>query len=456
MATLRTVLGGVLIAACLAGCSSVRPWMNAPLVAANASPAPIAASPDPSLVVAVTLSGGGARAAAFGYGVLSELHRTSFHWNGRDTDLLSSTDVITGVSGGSILAAYYAAFGANKLPDFERDFLRENFQDNLITQTLRPTHLYKLTSPWYGRSNILAERLDQLYEGRTYGDIEDSPPRTQLIIAATDMSLGTAFEFTAEQFALICSDLRSVPLAFAVAASSAVPIVLSPIGLKNYAADCRAKGIVPPAMLGEGMDYRARMYRSQAKSYLDAKRRPYIHLVDGGLADNLGVRRLLDRALVGGGLRKSLTEVGLPPGSVRKLVLISVNSERDPADNIDAEDKVPSLTQVGDALLFGTGSRATIETQEYLADITHQWRADLKAHRGDGVDAFAADAEIHVVTVNLRDAPEGETRSQLLQTPTAFSISGWEVTQLIGAGRDVLRRSPEFQALLKSLGAKAD
>jgi NTE family protein len=456
LTTLRSVLGGLLAAACLAGCSSVRPWMNAPLVSANQSPPPIAASPDPSLVVAVTLSGGGARAAAFGYGVLSELHRTAFHWNGKDTDLLTSTDVITGVSGGSILAAYYAAFGADKLPDFERDFLRENFQNSLITQTLRPVHLYRMTSPWYGRSNVLAERLDQLYEGRTYADIDDNPPRTQLIIAATDMSLGTTFEFTPEQFGLICSDLRSVPLAFAVAASSAVPIVLSPMGLKNYAAECRAQGVVPPALRDEGTDYRARMYRSQAKSYLDAKRRPYIHLVDGGLADNLGVRRLLDRALLGGGLRKSLTEVGLPPGSVRKLVLISVNSERDPSDNIDAEDKVPTLTQVGDALLFGTGSRATIETQEFLADITRQWRADLKAHRGDGVDAFAADAEIHVVTVNLRDAPEGETRSQLLQTPTAFSISGWEVTELIEAGRKVLRNSPEFQALLKSLRARAD
>jgi NTE family protein len=197
------------------------------------------------------------------------------------------------------------------------------------------------------------------------------------------------------------------------------------------------------------------MYRSQAKSYLDAKRRPYIHLVDGGLADNLGVRRLLDRALAGGGLRRSLSDAGLPPGSIRKLVLVTVNSERDPANNIDADDQVPSLAQVGDALLFGTGSRATIETQEFLADITRQWRADLKTHRGDGSDAFAADAEIHVVAVNLRDA-KGDMRRELLQTPTAFSISGSEVTQLIEAGRDVLRRSSEFQTLVRSLGAKVD
>lgn len=43
----------------------------------------------------------------------------------------------------------------------------------------------------------------------------------------------------------------------------------------------------------------------QANSYLDAQSRPFIHLVDGGVADNLAVRRLLDRALIGGGLRQS-------------------------------------------------------------------------------------------------------------------------------------------------------
>ena len=182
-----------------------------------------------------------------------------------------------------------------------------------------------------------------------------------------------------------------------------------------------------------GQGRRARLPRAhvpaQENSYLDAKRRPYIHLVDGGLADNLGVRRLLDRALAGGGLRKSFSEVGIPPGSVRKLVLITVNSERDPATNIDASDRLPGLAQVADALLFGAGARATTETQEFLADLTREWKRELRTRNADGVDAFAPDAEVHVVQVNLRDAAEGELRRRLLQVPTAFSISGEEVTE---------------------------
>ncbi|MDM0012279.1 patatin-like phospholipase family protein [Variovorax sp. J22P168] len=452
-------LCGLLIAACLAGCSSLRPWVNEPLAAAAPSPAAIMAPEsgrDPTILVAVALSGGGARAAAFGYGVLEELRRTKFQLNGRNSDLLDATDVISGVSGGSILAAYYAAFGADKLPDFERDFLRQNFQNSLILQALRPGSLYDLTSPWYGRTHLLARRLDEIYEGKTYADIERNTRHPQLVIAATDMSLGTPFEFTSDQFELICSDLQSVPLSFAVAASSAVPILLSPLTLKNYSQDCRDRGIVPRLAMRGGDNYRARMFRMQANSYLDSQARPFIHLVDGGVADNLAVRRLLDRALVGGGLRESFEEVGIPRGSVQKLIVISVNAARDPAQNIDQSGRVPGIRSVADTLLFGAGARSTLETQEFLLDTARQWREDLKTRSPEGFDAFASDAQIHVVQVNLRDAAEGELRLRLMQVPTAFSITEDEVTRLIAAGRSVLQRSPDFLALKKALGAKPD
>lgn len=437
--------------ALLAGCSSVRPWINDPLKPEDQAIPERKSERDPTILVAVTLSGGGARAAAFGFGVLTEMQATRFDWNGRPTTLLDATDVISGVSGGSIVAAYLAAHGIEGLPRFEQDFLRQNFQNSLITQALRPGNLVDLTSPWFGRTHLLARRLDELYAGKTFGDVEKRPRHPQLFITATDMSLGTGFEFTWEQFALICSDLRSVPLSFAVAASSAVPLLLSPMTLKNHADQCTGRPAGTHLARATASDYRSRLYRVNEQSYLDAKRKPYIHLVDGGLSDNLGVQRLLDRALAGGGLRESFSEVGIPPGSIRKLVLITVNAERDPSFNIDTSDKVPDMLQVVDSLLFGTGARATRETQEYLRDITEQWRKTLAEHPHSGGDVFAPNAEIHVVPVNLRDSPDDVARPRLLQIPTAFSIEQHEVTDLIEAGGSVLRHSPEFRALVKSL-----
>lgn len=443
------VLGAALA---LAGCSSVKPWINEPLLPEDQGIPVRKSERDPSILVAVTLSGGGARAAAFGFGVLTQMQQTRFFWNGNPTTLLDATDVISGVSGGSIVAAYLAAHGIDGLPRFEQEFLRQNFQNSLITQALRPGNLADMTSPWFGRTHMLARRLDELYGGRTFGDVERRPRHPQLFITATDMSLGTGFEFTWEQFSLICSDLRKVPLSFAVASSSAVPLLLSPMTLKNYADQCPSHRAASAAGgRAAAGDYRARLNRAHELSYTDAQRKPYIHLVDGGLADNLGVQRLLDRALAGGDLRRTFSEVGIPPGTIRKLVLITVNAERDPSVDINQSDKVPNMVQVVDALLFGTGARATRETQEFLRDITAQWQKTLADRSTTISDAFATDAEIHVIPVNLRDAPDEVARRRLLQVPTAFSITSDEVTDLIDAGGSVLRHSPEFRTLVRSL-----
>ena len=146
-----------------------------------------------------------------------------------------------------------------------------------------------------------------------------------------------------------------------------------------------------------------------------------------------------------------MRDMGLPPGTIRKLVLVVVNSERDPSENIDRMDTVPTTWQVVDQLLFGAGARATLETQEFLRDITQQWRNELSRAAQDGTDAFAANAELHVIQVNLRDVNDPHVRRRLLQVPTAFTIAPDEVTQLIEAGRRVLRQSPDYQGLLRSL-----
>lgn len=433
----------------LAACSTVRPWLNQPMQPGLEHPQTAVVLPPEhrNVLMVVSLSGGGARAAAFGYGVLDALRQTRVPAPGGAISLLDELDVISGVSGGSILAAYYAAFGQDTFPAFEHEFLRKDFQDNLISYALKPGNLYDLTSPWFGRSHLLQRRLDVLYKDKTFGDLARHPDLPALLISATDLSLGASFEFTWRQFSLICSDLDSVPLSFAVAASSAVPIALSPLTLKNYSSSCAKPLDVPGS---DAAAYRVRLLRDSQRSYLDADERPYIHLVDGGLADNLGLRSLLDRSQAEGGLRRALRRMTHAP--IQKLVLIAVNAERDPSERIDAMDTVPSTLQVVDALLFGTGARATQETLELLRDTVESWRNELRKGGGQAGDPFAEDAQIHVINVNLRDAPEFAERQFLLKIPTAFSIPASDVSRLIDAGGRVLRNSPEFQALLKSLG----
>lgn len=439
-------------AALMAACSTARPWINqpieAPATAASAptmSPAATAASP--SIIAAVTLSGGGARAAAFGLGVLQELKATRFELEGRSTSLLDEVGLISGVSGGSVLASYYAAFGDEVFTRFERDFLLADFQTGLIRDVLTPPTLYKLGSPWWGRSNAFAERLDPVFRGLSFADLRARP---RLLVTATDLTTGAPFEFTPEQFALICSDLDSVPLSFAVAASSAVPLLLSPVTLRNYAGNCPA---APPATetAQPERNLSTRLLDLVADTYRDAQERPFIHLVDGGVVDNLGVRGLLERTLAGGSFEASFK--GLAPGSVRQIVLISVNSERDTAERIDGSDRVPGTLQVLDALVFGAGSRMTKETEMMVDDVARRMNEALKAERGRPGSPFAPDAEIHVINVGLRQLRDPALRRSLLQVPTALTILPIQVRQLQRAGREVLRESPAFQRLRQRLQA---
>jgi hypothetical protein len=120
-----------------------------------------------------------------------------------------------------------------------------------------------------------------------------------ILASATDISTGSRFVFNQGTFDIICSDLNAVPLSRAAAASSAVPVVLSSITIKNYGGTCNW---TPPPWSKMFIDNdnpprpAARAIRSlkNLQAYGDGAHRPYLHLVDGGVSDNVGMRGVLD------------------------------------------------------------------------------------------------------------------------------------------------------------------
>ena len=188
----------------------------------------------------------------------------------------------------------YALNGAEELPRFEERFLRRNVEAALLKEVaLKPYNWWRLLSPRFSRIDLAAEYYDRyLFDGRTYRDLTDRRRRPYLVINATEMDLGARFEFTQEQLNPICSDLHSLTIGRAVAASSAFPVLLSPITLQSYAGTC---GYQEPEWVGGALEDFAvnqRRYRSavELRAYL-AGDRPYLHLMDGGIADNIGLRR---------------------------------------------------------------------------------------------------------------------------------------------------------------------
>jgi NTE family protein len=418
------------------------------------------------LLLFLAFSGGGTRAASLAYGVLEELDKTEIYLEGRNRSLLDEVDAISSVSGGSFTAAYYGLFGRRIFEDFESRFLKKDIQKELLEDTLHLSHLFRLLSSKFGRSDLAAENYDEnIFERGTFGDIA-AKGGPHILINATDLSLGTYFTFSQEIFDIICSDISRFPVARAVAASSAVPFLLTPITLYNYAGSCNYEG---PEWMREALEEkeesavsRRRFLRvSQLRSYMDVQKRPYIHLIDGGISDNLGLRVAIDYVTARGDMWRSLQYLGWE--NTRKVVFIIVNAEKEAGTHPDYVERTLSTRQVLKAATNAPIGRYNFETMELLKANFKIWAEEIRSQRcaaEKNLDQaeraykeldFCADIKFYLVEVDFDALSDNAERSYLRKLPTSFHLSPEAVDRLRAAGRRILKESPEFQRLLLDL-----
>ena len=396
-----------------------------------------------SIVVNLAFSGGGTRAAAFAYGVMEELRDTRITVDGVSTNLLDEVDTISGVSGGSFPAAYYGLFGDRIFEEFEPRFLRKNVQNALLFRALRPWNMLRLFTPWLSRSDLASRYYDKkVFDQATFADLREAHgPRIH--INATDLSSGERFTFNQEGFDIICSDLDPFPISTAVAASSAVPMLLSPITIKNYAGEC---GYAPPEWVVEALRNRSsnpRVARAARKfdQLRDAKNKKYIHLVDGGVSDNLGLRASIDFVSAAGGAEGARRIHGTEVPD--QLVVIAVNAETDPDPKIDLASAAPSFASLMNSVSGGQIRRYNFETLMLMREIVERMsRALSTAEKPVGG---------HMIYVGFDDLEDEKERRYFKRLPTSFQLSDEQVDRLREAGRRLLRESPDFQRLLKAL-----
>ena len=254
---------------------------------------------DNSGSIGLALSGGGARAIAFHLGCLRALD---------DLGLLEQVSVISGVSGGSVIAAAYA-YSDTTFSEFEKSVLAvlraglargiarrvflssntpraigttllsgaaalssaamrtaESFSGlvkrGATTRVVRSTKFAPPLPRWYTRTHALRDTLsDKLFKGKKI----TAPRRNNMhvVLNACELRTGTAFRFGSKEsgnwrFGALKSN--DVDVAFAVAASAAYPAIL-------------------PAF-----DERMQFVRSNGE---EIEQR--VILTDGGVFENLGV-----------------------------------------------------------------------------------------------------------------------------------------------------------------------
>ena len=175
------------------------------------------------------------RAAAFSFGVLTELNR-SRAGSDQAKSLLDRVDFISGVSGGSVTAAYFGLKKRAALDDFRERFLLRNAEEGLNTRV----SLGNIGRALGGGVNDsqFTNWLDRnLFDGARFDAFrEDRRPRVW--INASDIYNRTPFVFGKTAFDALCSDISTYRVAEAVAASAAVPLAFAPIVLETFPGGC--------------------------------------------------------------------------------------------------------------------------------------------------------------------------------------------------------------------------
>jgi len=419
-----------------------------------------------SLFVILTFSGGGTRAAALSYGVLEKLRDTKIQWEGKERRLLDEVDVISSISGGSFTAAYYGLFGDELFDQekYQKVFLYRNIQSDLITSMFNPINWFRLASPYFGRIDLAQEIYDQeIFQHKSFNDLTIQGRRPFIMINATDMTFGSQFTFTQGQFDLLCSDLNGVHVARAVAASSNFPIAFTPMILNNYAGTC---GYKEPTWMEEAskdlLDNPPRFNRARiARSYLNNDERTYIHLLDGGIADNIGLRSVLV-ALGSNDLSWNLPNK-MNQGKIKKIVVIVVDARTEPKTTMDKTARSPRLTKIIDNIATVPMSNYSFETVQELFKTFDEWRSDSQNYEdckdvldkncpgANMPDKPPAPVDTYGIYIGFDQIKDQKKREYFLNMPTTFSLKKEEVDDLRGIGPKILDDSKEFQRLLKGL-----
>lgn len=411
----------------------------------------------------VTASGGGTRATALTLAALRGLNRMTLS-SGRS--LADEVDLVSSVSGGSVAAAWFGLTGTELFDQLEHGFVRQDGIRSIAERGLNPASLAALATPSRERIDPLIEYLDaRLFDGATYATLRTRGRRPYLILNAADMAEGTPFAFTQDTFDLLCSDLEPIGLSVATAASAAFPGALSPVTLKNYS-PCEAQrraGVWPPVWVSQAATsnwYAApeRVRRGRvAQAYARGSEVPppegrrYIHLLDGGIADNLGLVepiRLLSSQEASPLLLNQIAD-----GRIRRIVFVMINARSARVSALNTEPDTPGVVDMIGATINASIDSATFGTAERLELLLgERFELQAKLRPPPIADNFRS-LKRHYVPVEFEAIGDDACRRRFQSIPTSWTLSSGQVDALLLVGQALLRAAPGMRAAADALGA---
>jgi NTE family protein len=200
----------------------------------------------------------------------------------------------------------------------------------------------------------------------------------------------------------------------------------------------------------------------EVQSFQNAAERPFLHLVDGGVSDNLGMRAVLETMEGWEASRGFRRTTRLD--RFRRVVVIVVNSLSVPRTDWDEHERPPSDLLI---LLKATGvpiDRNSYEAVELLKDMIARWQTsralrESAAFAGGNNAALARaaavpDVDVYAIDVSFSAHPDAAERAYLNDLPTSFVLPDEAVDRLRAAAGVILRNSDDFKRLLRETAVR--
>ncbi len=407
-------------------------------------------------VIGLAFSGGGTRAAAFAYGVLDRMAR---YETPRRGELLDHIGLVSGVSGGAIMAAYYGLRGPAALTDFRARFLTQDLMGQLNT-SFSLANVSRALGGGANTDNAMRDWFNaNLFHNATFGDLVGRRPVT--LINATDIYNRIPFLFSPPTFAAACSDITQYPLAAAVAASAAVPGAFAPVVIESFPDQCNTP--LPRWITAAASNPNASpLLQAYARGMTDIRsgKVKYVKLFDGGLIDNFGLSGI---TIMRAG--QSTPYGPLRPEeaiNMRRMMFLVVDSGQGPKGDWSTTLEGPAGKELVGAVvdvLVDSNARASYsafeQTMTAWRDSIVKWRCGLKAGdvarlRGKSGPWNCRDLKFTIARISFDQL--GPERAQVLNAaPTSFTLAPDMVDTLAQAGADALDANAAFQGFLRDM-----
>jgi NTE family protein len=425
-------------------------------VASAAAVVPASVPPDVkgNTVLALAFSGGGTRAAAFAHGVMRGLNGIPAPGGGTYFDKVV---FISGVSGGSVAAAYYGLRGRAAMHDFRERFLLRNAEEDLDTSVTLASAVRGFDGGVNDASRLPRWLDRNLFDGATLGDLY-GPGKPIVWINASDLYNRTPFMFSPVTFAALCSDARAYPLSQAVAASAAVPVAFVPIVLASFPDGCDVP--LPPwverTIANRNAGAQVRAFATALKRYRDPGQLRFVKLADGGITDNFGLSGIVIAREAAGQPYAPLPRSQAI--ALRRVVFIVVNAgtgtRGDWSRTVQGPSGAEMLSAVTDTAIDSV-VRSGFDSFRYSVrdweNETRRWRCGLsqaelaKARVLADWRCGAIDFDIVEIAFDQLDPARA---ARLSDVATRFQLPPDQVDLLVEAGHDAVQANPTLRRLL--------